>query len=154
MTTVYDIISKIKSFLRENPIVNTVTFGDILQVDLNKTTMYPLSHFLLGNVQLTEHTIQITISLLFIDVVDYTKEHNNNDEGDRQDATNLVDVYNTQLQIANSLVSDLRRGDLYREGYQLVGEPILEPFKDRFENELAGWSVDITLDIKNDLSVC
>lgn len=154
MTTVYDIISKIKSFLRENPIVNTVTFGDILQVDLNKTTMYPLSHFLLGNVQLTEHTIQITISLLFIDVVDYTKEHNSNDEGDRQDATNLVDVYNTQLQIANSLVSDLRRGDLYREGYQLVGEPILEPFKDRFENELAGWSVDITLDIKNDLSVC
>lgn len=154
MTTVYDIISKIKSFLRENPIVNTVTFGDILQVDLNKTTMYPLSHFLLGNVQLTEHTIQITISLLFIDVVDYTKEHNSDDEGDRQDATNLVDVYNTQLQIANSLVSDLRRGDLYREGYQLVGEPTLEPFKDRFENELAGWSVDITLDIKNDLSVC
>lgn len=154
MTTIYDIITKIKVFLRENPIVNTVTFGDITQVDLNKTTMFPLTHFLLGNAVVTEHTMRLTISLLFIDIVDYTKDYEPTDKGNRQDATNLVDVYNTQLQIANSLISDLRRGDLYREGYQIIGDPVLEPFKDRFENELAGWSVDITLDVRNNISVC
>lgn len=154
MTTIYDIIEKVKTNLRANPIVNTVTFGDISQVDLNKTTMFPLSHFLLGNAQMTEHTIRLTLSFLFIDVVDYSKEFNSNDEGNRQDDTNLVDVYNTQLQIANELISEFRRGDLYREGFQIAGEPICEPFKDRFENELAGWSVDLTLDVANNISVC
>ena len=154
MTTIYDIIEKVKTNLRANPIVNTVTFGDISQVDLNKTVMFPLSHFLLGNAQMTEHTIRLTLSFLFIDVVDYTKDFNSNDEGNRQDDTKLVDVYNTQLQIANELISEFRRGDLYREGFQIVGEPVCEPFKDRFENELAGWSVDLTLDIANNISVC
>lgn len=154
MTTIYDIINKVKTNLRSSPIVNTVTFGDISQVNLNKTTLFPLTHFLLGSAQMTEHTIRITLSFLFLDIVDYTKDYNANDEGNRQDGTNLVDVYNTQLQVANELISEFRRGDLYREGYQIVGDPICEPFKDRFENELAGWSVDVTLDIANTISVC
>lgn len=154
MTSIYDIISSIKSFLRENPIVNYVTYGDITQVDLNKTTMFPLTHFFVRNTTITEHAMRVTVSLLFLDIVDYTKDFNSNDLGDRQDASNLIDVYNTQLQIANALVQDLRRGDLYRDKYQLVGDPICEPFKDRFENELAGWSMDITIDIPNNISVC
>lgn len=154
MTSVYDIVSTIKTFLRNHPIVNYVNYGDITQVDLNKTTMFPLSHFFIGNVVMTEHTIRVTVSLLFLDIVDYTKDYNENDLGDRQDASNLIDVYNTQLQIANALIQDLRRGDLYRDKYQLVGDPLCEPFKDRFENELAGWSVDVTIDIPNNISVC
>ena len=154
MTSIYDVIKTIKDFLRAHPIVNTVTFGDITQVNLNKTDMFPLSHFILGNTQLTEHTVRMTLSFLFLDIVDYSKDYNDNDSGYRGDDSNLVDVYNTQLQVANALISDLRRGDLYRDQFQLVGEPICEPFKDRFENELAGWSVDITIDIRNNISVC
>jgi len=154
MTNVYDIIKTVKDFLRANPSVNTVTFGDITQVNLNKTEMFPLTHFILGNAQMMEHNVRITLSFLFLDIVDYSKEHNADDSGYRQDDSNLVDVYNTQLQVANALISDLRRGDLYRDEYQLVGEPTCEPFKDRFENELAGWSVDVTIDVRNNLSVC
>ena len=138
MTSIYDIIEQIKGFLRAHPIVNYVTYGDITQVDLNKTTMFPLTHFFVRNTTITEHAMRVTVSLLFLDIVDYTKDFNSNDLGDRQDASNLIDVYNTQLQIANALVQDLRRGDLYRDKYQLVGDPLCEPFKDRFENELAG----------------
>jgi len=154
MTSIYDIIEQIKGFLRAHPIVNYVTYGDITQVDLNKTTMFPLTHFFVRNTTITEHALRVTVSLLFLDIVDYTKDFNANDLGDRQDASNLIDVYNTQLQIANALVQDLRRGDLYRDKYQLVGDPLCEPFKDRFENELAGWSMDITIDIPNNISVC
>lgn len=153
MTNVYDIISKTKSFLRENPSVNTVTFGDITQVNLNKTTIFPLAHFLLNNVQITERSVRVTLSMLFIDIVDYTKEFNPDDEGDREDASNLLDVYNTQLYVANSFITDLRRGNLFVNGFRVVGDPILTPFKDRFENELAGWSVDVTLDTANDVSL-
>jgi len=115
MTSIYDIIEQIKGFLRDHPIVNYVTYGDITQVDLNKTTMFPLTHFFVRNTTITEHAMRVTVSLLFLDIVDYTKDFNENDLGDRQDASNLIDVYNTQLQIANALVQDLRRGDLYRD---------------------------------------
>lgn len=154
MTNVYDLVTKIKGFLRANPIVNTVTFGDISDVDLNKTTIFPLTHFVLGNAVVTSNTIRITISVMFLDIVDYTKDFNSNDFGDREDDTNIVDVYNTQLQIANDLISHLKRGDLYRDGYQLIGDPTCEPFRDRFENELAGWAVDLNIEVPNNFSVC
>jgi hypothetical protein len=79
MTSVYDVITTIKTFLRNHPIVNYVTYGDITQVDLNKTTMFPLTHFFIGNVAITEHAMRVTVSLLFLDIVDYTKDYNAND---------------------------------------------------------------------------
>jgi len=154
MTNIYDIINNIKTFLRDHPIVNEVTFGDLLEVALNKTEIYPLVHFTLGQSEITSNTLRITLEFLFMDIVDYTKEHNDNDKGDRQDATNLVDVYNTQIQIANALVSELRRGDLYRNKFQLVGDPVCNPFKDKYENELAGWSLTIQIDVPNNISIC
>jgi hypothetical protein len=154
MTTVYDIISEIKTFLRSHPIVNTVTFGDITQVNLNKTEMFPLVHFFLGNTTVTNNSLRVRLTLLFADIVDYSKGYNENDEGDRQDDTNLIDVYNTQMQTANALISHLKRGDLYRDRFQVTNNPILEPFKDRFENELAGWTVDVEIEMPNNYSVC
>ena len=43
MTQVYDIVDKLKDRLRTNPNVFTVSYGDITEVDLNKTTIFPLS---------------------------------------------------------------------------------------------------------------
>lgn len=155
MTSIYDIITTIKTHLRDNPIVNSVTYGDITEVDLNKTSIYPLTHFFINNVTLIDNAMQVSISMLFTDIVDYSKDFNDNDEGERGDASNLIDVYNTQLQIANSLIQQLKRGDLFRDRYQLEGSPVCEPFNDRFENELAGWTVDLTINIANDgISVC
>jgi len=154
MTNIYDVIATIKTFLRDHPIVNSVTFGDIFQVALNKTEMYPLSHFSLGETVMAGNTVRVSLDFLFLDIVDYSKDYDGTDNGNRQDKSNLVDVYNTQLQIANALISELRRGDLYRTKYQLVGDPVCSPFKDRYEHELAGWGVTITIDLPNNLSIC
>jgi len=154
MTNIYDVIATIKTFLRDHPIVNSVTFGDIFQVALNKTEMYPLSHFSLGETVMTSNTVRVSLDFLFLDVVNYDKDYDGTDKGNREDNSNLIDVYNTQLQIANALISELRRGDLYRTKYQLVGDPVCSPFKDRYEHELAGWGVTITIDLPNNLSIC
>ena len=61
MTSVYDVITTIKTFLRNHPIVNYVTYGDITQVDLNKTVMFPLTHFFIGNVAINEHAMRVTV---------------------------------------------------------------------------------------------
>ena len=154
MTNIYDIISTIKNFLEGLPRINKVTFWDLMEVALDKTSMYPLTHFAISQSTITSNTINVTVDLLFMDIVDYTKDINTDDKGDRQDATNLVDVYNTQLQMANALISELRRGDLYRDKFQLVGDPVCTPFKDKYENELAGWSVTLSINMPNNISIC
>ena len=47
MRQVYTVLDKLKEILRANGITKTVTFGDLTEVDLNKTTIFPLSHIAL-----------------------------------------------------------------------------------------------------------
>jgi hypothetical protein len=152
MTQVYDILDKIKDRLRNNPNVFSVTFGDISEVDLNKTTMFPLSHLTITNVTFERSVINFTIALLCLDIVDYNKEKYDGDSF--YGNNNIQDVYNTQLQVVNDIVQSVRRGSLFDSKIQLTGEPSAIPFKDRYENELAGWGIEINVSMINDISIC
>jgi hypothetical protein len=67
---------------------------------------------------------------------------------------NMQDVLNTQLGVLNKLIQLLRRGSLHTDQYQLQGDPTLEPFYDRFENQLAGFSATMDIIIYNDITIC
>ena len=133
----YNLTDRLKEELLKDAFVNTVTYGNIFEVDLNKQTIFPLSHFIVNNVVDRDNTLVFSISLLCMDIVDESKE-------DTVDGfvgnDNEQDVLNTQLAVANRIGAMLKRGDLYREQYQLDGDISLEPFVDRFENKLAGWT--------------
>jgi len=152
MTQVYDILDKVRDKLRNNPNVFTVTFGDISEVDLNKTTIFPLSHLTITNVTFERSVINFTIALMCIDIVDYNKEKYDDDVF--YGNTNLQDVYNTQLQVVNDIVQSVRRGSLFDSKIQIIGEPSATPFQDRYENELAGWGIEIQVSMINDISIC
>ena len=86
-----------------------------------------------------------------MDIVDENKEPttdifrgNNNEQ----------DVLNTQLAVLNLLVQRLRRADLYNAFYQLDGDANLEPFVDRFENKVAGWTATFDVFVLNDIEIC
>ena len=51
MKTYYNLIDKLYAYLNGNASINTVTFGDLLEVDLSKQTIFPLAHvgFILVN---------------------------------------------------------------------------------------------------------
>ena len=152
MTHIYNILDTIKDELLANPSVNTVTYGDIEDVDLDKTTMFPLSHLLIDNASYKEKTIEFNIKLLCADIVDYNKEKSDFDlfYGNN----NLHDVLNTQFEVINSLIMKLMRGDLFEMKYQVTTQPTAEPFKERFSNELAGWSVVLSIEVPNGVSIC
>ena len=125
----YQITKTIKDQLLDDVNVNTVTTGDITDIDLAKQTMYPLSHVIVNNVTLEENIYRFNISVLAMDIVDQSKEAttdifkgNNNEH----------DVLNTQLVVLNKLVQVLRMGTLYQNKYQLDGNPTCEPFYDSF----------------------
>lgn len=147
MRQVYTVLDKLKTKLRENGITNTVTFGDILEVDLDKTTIYPLSHISLGDVVFSSNIITATIQVFCLDIVDKTKELTDEDLFYGND--NLQDVLNTQLQVVNDIQQELRRGSLFNDNLQLTTDITASPFLDNFENQLAGWAATISIEIPN-----
>lgn len=151
MTGFYNLLDTLKTELKDSPFVNTVTYGDISEIDLSKQTIFPLSHFIVNNFTYSTNIITFNVSLLCMDLVDESKETpidlfigNNNEQ----------DVFNTQMNVVNRLLALLERGDLYINGYQLEGSPNCEAFVDRFENKLAGWAVSFDVNIINDMSIC
>ena len=151
MTGFYNVTKKIKDALNAEPFVNTVSYGSLDDVDLNKQTIFPLSHIIVNNCNVASNTMTFNISILAMDIVDESKEAttdifrgNNNEQ----------DVLNTQLAVLNKLVQVLRRGDLYNDKYQLSGDANLEPFVDRFENKVAGWTATFDIFVNNDIEIC
>jgi len=147
----YLLTETIKDTLLSDLNVNTVTTGDITEVDLNKQTIFPLSHMIVNNVTSSENTLSFNISILAMDIVDQSKDEvtdiflgNNNEQ----------DVLNTQLAVLNKLVQKLRIGQLHRDLYQVLGDVTLEPFLDRFESQVAGWTATFDVVIQNDINVC
>tara|TARA_B110000503_G_scaffold18291_1_gene26843 strand:+ start:866 stop:1321 length:456 start_codon:yes stop_codon:yes gene_type:complete len=147
----YNITTKIKETLALDAFVNTVTYGDIFEIDLNKQDIFPLSHFIVNSATLNGSVWQFSMSLLCMDIVDESKE----DVTDKfLGNDNEQDVLNTQMAVIGRLLELLRRGDLHTELYQLEGSPTIEPFVDRFENKLAGWTLTFDVLIPNTMTIC
>jgi len=147
----YNLTTKIKDTLALDAFVNTVTYGDIFQVDLNKQDIFPLSHFIVNSATLNGSTWQFSMSLLCMDIVDESKS----DTVDKfLGNDNEQDVLNTQMAVINRLLELLRRGDLHEKLYQFTGSPLIEPFVDRFDNKLAGWTLTFDVLIPNTMTIC
>jgi hypothetical protein len=147
----YQISQAIKDQLDADAFVNTVTIGDIFKVDLNKQTIFPLSHIMINSAAYNGSTFNYSISVLCMDIVDESKEEvedifvgNDNEQ----------DVLNTQQMVATRLLEMLRRGDLFDDGYQLQDGASIEYFVDRFENKIAGVTVTMNVIAQNDMTIC
>ena len=148
----YQVTTAIKDQLYKDIFVNTVSSGDIFEIDLNKQTIFPLSHIMINSANYNGKTFNYNVSVLCMDIVDESKEattdlFRGND--------NEQDVLHTQEMVARRLLEMLNRGDLYDDGFQLSnGSASIEYFVDRFENKIAG--VTITFDVMtfNDMTIC
>jgi len=147
----YNVTDKLKDTLLAEPFVNTVTFGSIDDVDLNKQTIFPLSHITVNNTTVGTKTLTFNISILSMDIVDISKD----------EVTDIFvgidneqDVLNTQLALQTRVINILQRGDLYTDLYQVQGDVTCEPFVDRFENKLAGWAATFDVVVQNDMTIC
>jgi len=147
----YQLTSTIEEQLRSTEFTNTVSIGDISKINLNKQDIFPLAHMIVNSVTTEEQVLRFDISILACDIVDQSKDITT-DRFTGND--NEQDILNTQLLVLNKLIQKLRMGSLHTDMYQLDGDPTLTPFSDRFENELAGWTADITILIYNDIYIC
>jgi hypothetical protein len=151
MNGFYTIIDKLKAHLDADIFVNTVSEGDIFKVDLAKQTIFPLAHIMVNTATFEGNVIRFNVSLIAMDIVDISKDEvaniylgNDNEQ----------DVLNTQLVVLNRAYELMRRGELYRDLFEVDGNPTCEPFTERFENLLAGWTMTFDVLIPNEMSIC
>ncbi|QDP47396.1 MAG: hypothetical protein GOVbin2950_28 [Prokaryotic dsDNA virus sp.] len=147
----YQVTDILKTNLLNDENVNTVTTGDITDIDLSKQTIFPLSHIIINSVEIQEQVLNFNLTVMCMDIVDVSKDEttdifrgNNNEQ----------DILNTQLAVANKLVGLISKGTLYQDKYQIEGTATCEFFYERFENQLAGVACTFSLLIANDINVC
>jgi hypothetical protein len=67
---------------------------------------------------------------------------------------NEQDILNTQLAVLTRVLNQFQRGDLYVNKFQIAEDVSCEPFVDRFENKLAGWTATFNILLQNEMTVC
>ena len=150
MNTLYRITEKLKQELESNKLVNTVSYGDITDVDLNKSTQFPIAHVMLGEASISDSTIDLGVSVMFMDIVDESKEDNDLYFGN----DNEHDVLNSMLSAATKTFQEFKRGTSYSDGFQAQETANVEFFTDRFENKIAGVSLNFNLTLLNSAGLC
>lgn len=147
----YNVTTTIKEQLENDEFVNTVTTGDLFDIDLVKQTIFPLSHIIVNQATMQGNTWRFNLTVICMDVVDISKEETT-DKFIGND--NEQDVLNTQLAVINRLTELLRRGEIRTDLYHLDGDVTCEPFTERFENNLAGWACTFDVIVPNTMTVC
>ena len=141
MNIFYKIKEDLVAELLSYNLLNSMTYGDIDDVDLDKTSAYALGHYIINNVRLGSKVLYIEFSLILMDVVD--------DNSDNTD-----DVINSMMAVAMRLEQSLKRGVLYDANYHLDGDVNLEPFVDRFKDKVAGVTATYNIKVPNTVGIC
>ena len=151
MTGYYNLLDKLKTYFDADAIVNTVTQGDIFDVDLSKQTIFPLLHIMVNNCTLDERTTTWNISLIAMDIVDISKNTSTNIFLGND---NEIDVLNTQHAVLNRAYQLIKHGSLAYDLFMVEGTASLEPFTERFENYMAGWTMTFDVVTPNEMTIC
>lgn len=148
MNSLFALTDAIKNELDTNVLLNSVSYGDVDEIELLKTNRYPLAHVGISTGTISDATSTIEVSVIFIQQVDDVKT--------QEDSFSDSELYaqNNMLAAATRLVQVLKRGDLYAQGFQLEDDATVDFFGDRFTDKVAGVTVDMSITIKNSASVC
>ena len=151
MNSFYNIIDKIKEVIVAEPFNNEITFGDIADIDLKKQSLFPLSHVMVNNSTINNNYVTFNITIFFMDLVDISNEQVTDLY---RGNVNRQDILNTQLALATRVIRVLQKSDLYKDKFELINPATCEPFTERFDNMLAGWSVTFDCGTNDEMTYC
>ena len=145
------LLDQLRSEIATIPMVNTITQGALDDIDNYKQSIFPVVHLIVNSVSPSSNTLEFNISIVAMDVVDISKDETT-DKFYGND--NEIYVLNTTLAILVRIIDVLRRGSLSDRNIELTGTAALEPFTERFENYLAGWTATVSILVPNEMSIC
>ena len=147
--------------------ISTVSVGDIFDINLEKMEKMPLLHINPTSVATGDSELIYNFQLFICDLV---SEKDDWQVKQNELLTKLIDaknneqqVWNQTLEICTDFIGMLRHSSRQSlEGVNDINEPLyftqdqftIEPFQERFDNLLCGWTFTIGIKVMNDFSTC
>lgn len=127
--------------------VNTTTVGDIFEVDLVETT-YPLMHVATNNAVYDTNNLTYNFQVIVMDLV---SKDESNEEYVLADTLQTIGDVISYLRNTGTTLSNL---DDFRNNIRVQDNISCEPFTERFDNEVTGWTADISIEVAFEASAC
>jgi hypothetical protein len=154
-TLYYNVLEYFKTIMSNHPSLGSVTQGDIFEIDYREFPVYPLGNILITNASFGLKTSTFTCQLTIADKV---KLKNNESSGSTNfqvipfnGSDDVVDIHANTLAILNDLTAYTQRNV---EAVEINDDIDCIPFKDNFDNGLAGWVCTFDILVHNDKNIC
>ena len=142
--------------------ITTTTTGDIWDIDLAKNTLFPLMHINAVNVTTGQSTLTYNFQIFIMDLVSEKSNWTTTNIQSAQKLSNNQEVLNDCLQICTDIIGIFRHSkwqsqlslDIDAGVYFAEGEFTIEPFSERFDNELTGWVFPLSIIVENNFQTC
>ncbi len=123
--------------------INTNGFGEMWEIEelTNKDITYPCLFVVPIDSTTMEQTQRRTFRLLAFDMV--KKGDVDNEQG--------TEVWSDTEQILNDIIKILRKES---DSYDLIGDPLLQPFKEEFSDWATGWRTDVVIESELNSNYC
>jgi hypothetical protein len=136
----YQIITDWRNFANEHRQINSFGFGDITELTMDITTKqepkYPRLYFVPNRTRLQQSHMHITWTVIMCDKVE-------------DDLSNIQDVLSDQLEIVKDFFART-----YLSDYEADWDAAVEPFIERGDAVLGGWTLTISITQKSDYNRC
>lgn len=135
----YNVLDYFKIIMSNHPSINHVSQGDASEFDQKPFPAYPVGNVMISQSELREKTIVHTIELIIADKIKLKNNESspttNEDVETYYGEDDSVDILANTLAIINDLTTFTQ---FSVEAFDIEGNIIITPFKDRFNNGLAG----------------
>jgi len=146
--TYNNIIETIKCLGNAHQQVNTVTVGDVFDIDLEKNTIYPLMHINPTSTDVGRSELTLNFQIFIMDLVE-------------PDESNEQEVLSDTMQMAIDILSLFQHSSQLNSAIEEVNIEYstsetfsLEPFTERFDNSVTGWVFSLPITVMNDMQTC
>ena len=148
-TTYNNIIDSLACVSLAHTMVNSVSTGDIENIDTSGITKYPLIHIVPTSVTSGVNTLTYDFNILAMDLV-------------QTDESNEQDVLSNTLGILTDIIAQYKQGanlGIYPDNkgvYAQVDDAdfSLEPFTERFDNVVSGWNCSFSITMPHNYFTC
>tara|TARA_R110002050_G_scaffold22178_3_gene60725 strand:- start:1529 stop:1966 length:438 start_codon:yes stop_codon:yes gene_type:complete len=137
--TYNNIIDSLKLVGDKHLMIKKVESGDLWDMDLEKNTKYPLMFINPESVTANVTTLTMNFRIFICDLV-------------MADDSNEQEILSDTLQIALDVITLIREQSY--EGLYTQDDFNIEPFTERFDNALAGWTFNLPVEVENDYQTC
>ena len=145
-----NVIDTLKCVGEQHLNIQSVTSGDIWEIDLEKNTLFPLFHINPVNVTVALNTRTFNFQLFIMDLVE-------------PDESNEQEVLSDCLEIMNDIIAIYKHGEILysydaahgeEQRYFIDNDFTIEPFTERFDNAVTGWVMSFAITVENELNSC